>query len=135
MPLIQKVVARYPDGRIVKGTTGDFNPAGSSLSITAYDSDGTPMVHTIDIDDLKALFFVKSLEGDRAYSEHKLQPPAKPVGKSIIITFKDGETMRGSTLGTNLTRKGFLLFPSDPRSNNKRIFIVRAAVHHFVEED
>jgi hypothetical protein len=43
--------------------------------------------------------------------------------------------MRGTALGVNLSRHGFLLFPSDPGSNNKRIFVMHSAVKELRQEE
>ncbi|MDO8955490.1 MAG: hypothetical protein Q7W38_01390 [Deltaproteobacteria bacterium] len=44
------------------------------------------------------------------------------------VTFKDKEVMVGSVLGYDPKRPGFFLFPSDPHSNNLKIFVVSRAV-------
>jgi len=129
--LKQKVVARYRDGRVAKGFTEDFTPKREVFTLSEEDGRGSS---TINLKELKAIFFVKSLEGDRDHSERKLQIPEKPMGKQILIAFEDGEVIRGSALGVNLTPLGFLLFPADPNCNNKRIFVIKSAVKDFREE-
>jgi len=44
------------------------------------------------------------------------------------VTFADGETLAGSTLGYDPNRQGFFVFPVDPTSNNVRVYAVTAAV-------
>jgi hypothetical protein len=130
-PLKQKVVARYRDGRVVKGFTEDFTPKRESFTLSEEEG---RTASRIGLEELKAIFFVKSLEGDRNYSERKLQIPEKPMGKQILISFEDGEVIRGSALGVNLTPLGFFLFPADPGCNNKRIFVIKSAVKELKEE-
>jgi hypothetical protein len=46
----------------------------------------------------------------------------------VEITFTDGETLVGSTLGYDPKRPGFFIFPADPESNNARVFALSKAV-------
>ena len=128
-----QVVVRYKDGRVLKGTTADFAPNRESFTLDQVPAapDGPVMV---PVAELKAVFFVRSFEGNREYREHKLRIPTATIGRRYLLTFTDGETMRGTALGANLSRYGFLLFPSDPGGNNKRIFVVHAAVKELRQE-
>jgi len=132
--LKQNVVARYIDGRVVKGTTTDFSPRSDTFTIARELASGNLRKVHISFHDLKAVFFVKSLEGDRDYQERKLQIPGNTMGRRLLVTFRDGEVLRGTSLGTRLTSHGFLLFPADPGSNNKRIFVLREAVKEVRDE-
>lgn len=129
-----KVVVRYRNGNIVKGLTSDFAPNRTSFTLEQVPpAAGGPV--TVSIDDLKAIFFVHSFEGNREYHEQKLRVPEGTIGRRYLLTFTDGETMRGTALGVNLSRYGFLLFPADPGSNNKRIFVMHAAVKELRQEE
>ena len=67
-----KVVARYIDGRVVKGTTVDFLPTRPSFHLIPIGQGGNPIsVLEIKVSDLKAVFFVKDFNGDPAYDELK----------------------------------------------------------------
>ena len=86
----------------------------------------------LDMKDIKALFFVKDFEGNRDYHERKEFNDADVAqGRKVEITFIDGETMQGSTVGYDSKRMGFFLIPTDPNGNNTRIFVVNAAVKEF----
>ena len=89
----------------------------------------------VAIEELKAIFFVHCFTGNREYREQKLRVPEGTIGRRYLLTFTDGETMRGTALGVNLSRYGFLLFPSDPGSNNKRIYVVHSAVKELRQEE
>lgn len=129
-----KVVIRYRNGRLVKGETGDFAPNRDSFTLTQKREGALPESTKVKLEDLKAIFFVRSHEGSKDHMERKLHEPEGKIGKRLLVTFEDGETIRGTTLGTTLTPHGFLLFPADPQSNNKRIFILRGAVKRIQEE-
>ena len=132
--MLHKVVVRYKNGAVVKGTTSDFAPNRTTFTLSLEPPEaGGPA--TISYDELKAIFFVRSFQGNREYREQKLRAPEGAIGRRYLLTFTDGETMRGTALGVNLSRNGFLLFPSDPGSNNKRIFVMHSAVKELRQEE
>jgi hypothetical protein len=132
--MLHKVVVRYKNGTVVKGTTTDFAPNRTVFTLQRDASDGSGSAQ-VQLEDLKAVFFVHSFQGNREYHEQKLRIPEGTIGRRYLLTFTDGETMRGTALGVNLSRYGFLLFPSDPGSNNKRIFVIHTAVKELRQEE
>ena len=131
--MLHKVVVRYKNGTVVKGTTSDFAPNHTTFTLQPEPS-GAGEPASINFDELKAIFFVHSFQGNREYREQKLRIPEGTIGRRYLLTFTDGETMRGTALGVNLSRHGFLLFPSDPGGNNKRIFVMHSAVKELRQE-
>ena len=122
------VVARFVDGRIIKGTTDNFFPNKDAFYVRDSDAPADEKPMEIRTSDLKALFFVKDLSGDPARVERKeLDPGRPPVGRPIQVTFKDGEILVGTTTGYQPGRPGFFVEPIDPDSNNERCFVVAAA--------
>lgn len=121
-----RVVVRYQDGRVLKGVTHDFFPAKPTFHVEADSSSGPPL--TVDVATLKAIFFVKSYEGDPQHVEDLSFDNARGQGRKINVTFADGEVIAGFTMGYNPTKPGFWVFPTDAESNNARIFVVSAAV-------
>jgi hypothetical protein len=83
-------------------------------------------VEHVQLESIKAIFFVKSFEGSRHYSEFKVfthQPNGKGVW--IRVQFHDGEVMEGiapNSLDTYM-RPVFSLTPPDPRSNNETVLV------------
>lgn len=132
--MLHKVVVRYKNGTVAKGTTADFAPNRTTFTLNhELPASGEPA--TISYDELKAIFFVRSFLGNREYRDQKLRKPEGTIGRRYLLTFTDGETMRGTALGVNLSRHGFLLFPADPGSNNKRIFVLHSAVKELRQEE
>ena len=83
----------------------------------------------MNIEDLKAVFFVRDFLGNSKHVERKkLALGDRPPGRLMEVTCKDGEVMVGSTTGYDPKRPAFFLFPIDPSSNNVRIFMVTSAV-------
>lgn len=121
------VVARYADGRVLKGITRDFSPNRGIFHVDRQD--GAPAVE-LRFRQLKALFFVRTLEGDPARQDVRgfvLGPAETQQGKKIAVRFRDGEFICGYTLSWSPDREGFFLFPSDSASNNHRIFVITAS--------
>lgn len=125
---MNKVVARFTDGRLLKGMTADFFPNKDQFHLTeATAPAGTPPME-IQTAELKALFFVKEFEGRLDYRELKDFDPAHPkAGRRIRAEFDDGEVLVGTTQGYQPGRHGFFLEPADPGSNNLRCYVVAAA--------
>jgi hypothetical protein len=125
-----RIVVRYRDGRTVKGHTADFLPTRPSFHVepATADAAGARSVE-IALGDLKAVFFVKDLDGNRAYHETKEFRPGQPTaGRRIRVDLEDGEVLVGTTMGYQPNRPGFFLVPADPHSNNDRCYVVSAAV-------
>jgi hypothetical protein len=121
-----RVVARYADGRLLKGFTQNFSPDRSRFHLTPAEG-GTDGTIAVQIKDLKAVFFVRDFAGNPKYQEQR-EFAQVPQGRKVEVTFSDGEVLVGSALGYNGERAGFFFFPADPESNTLRVFIVTAAV-------
>jgi hypothetical protein len=88
----------------------------------------TGIVEHIPAMDAKAIFFVKSFEGDDRHNELKFYTRAPIVhGIWIRIEFKDGEVMEGIVHNSihYLIDSGFFLLPTDPGSNNRLVYVVK----------
>ena len=140
MPL--KVVAHDQQGKLIKGF---FQAADvSSPSELPEQSGRIParvMLTTeegkkirVNLDDMKALFFVKSFEGRKEYSEIKFFE-SNPTHEGIWarLTFEDGESLEGVIRNSLqfLNEPAFFLKPPDPQSNNQLIYVVKSALKDF----
>ena len=136
IPKIQNlVVARYRDGRMIRGVTHDFGPQEKVFHVSTVERHGRTTVdgkvYEISLSELKAVFFVKSLEGRqgppslKGLMEERLE--AQGLMK-VKITFFDGEILVGTTHGYTPERGGFFVVPMERESNNLRIFVVSDSV-------
>ena len=124
-----KIVARYRDGRTMKGTTQNFFPNKPVFHVIRKGGTGPGDVIEVKLEDLKAIFFVRDFTGNAKHVERKkLSPGERPQGRLMEVTCKDGEVIVGTTTGYDPKRSGFFLFPVDPSSNNMRVFLVTSAV-------
>jgi hypothetical protein len=123
----QAVVVRFVDGRILKGTTRDFAPNKPVFHLFPWGEE-TDKALEIPVGALKAVFFVKSYEGDKNHAAGNSFAEAKGQGRKLVVTFKDGEVVAGFTMGYNPENQGFFMVPADGNSNNARVYVVNGAV-------
>jgi len=121
------VVARFVDGRVLKGTTHDFAPHKPTFHLSVW---GEPRAKAlvVPIGALKALFFVRTYEGDAKHVDDRDLARARGQGRKIIVTFADGELLCGFTTAYSKDKQGFFVIPVDPKGNNTRVYAVTASV-------
>jgi hypothetical protein len=123
---MNRVVARYQDGRLMKGFTTDFMPAKDHFHMTLEEQGAAARPVEVRLADLKAIFFVKSFTGDPQH--HRTNEADRAgAGRRLRVVFKDGELMVGTTQGYDRSRPGFFVIPVDTAGNNERCFVVATA--------
>ena len=124
-----KIVARFLNGKIVKGYTQNFFPNRPVFHVLPMDAASKTDPEEIQVSELKAVFFVRDFFGNKGYDERKvLNPREKVQGRLIEVTFRDGEVLLGSTTGYDPKRSGFFFFPIDPKSNNIKAYILSSGI-------
>jgi small nuclear ribonucleoprotein (snRNP)-like protein len=133
----QKVVIRFNSGKILKGYVKDFS---TDTKVVNLEEAETHIEHRIPISDLKAIFFVKTFEGDSEYRDKKSYGIRKNIGHKIYIKFNDGESLIGFLEGELPWKKGFFLskpdikvtgfflIPVDSESNNIKVFVLVSSI-------
>ena len=117
-----KVVVKFKDQKILKGTTSDFFPNKSQFHLKIENGE----ILDIKVEDLKAIFFVKDYDGNKDRKK-SYTDEITGTGRKMQVDFSDGESIVGFTLGYSPDRKGFYLTPADAGGNNLRIFVVKSA--------
>jgi hypothetical protein len=128
---LNHVVARFRDGRTLKGTSLNVDPTRPTFHVRT--PEGAIEVRLID---LKALFYVKNHTGNPAHNEALAETPGDPRlvgGKRIAVRFEDGETVVGMSNRYPPLGAFFFMLPIDPKSNNLRILVNRAATLSITE--
>jgi hypothetical protein len=120
---LTKVVVAFAEGKRLAGYIYNFSPVRDSFDLLPQNDPLQQRGTTIEMKDLKAIFFVKDFIGNsadraRGYVDSPLH------GRKIEVAWNDGETILGKTEGFNPQKPGFFLFPTDERGNNIRIFVV-----------
>jgi len=126
-----RIVIRFRDGRLLKGYTSDFTPLKDTFHLTSAQGNDKGTSYNVATEDLKAVFFVKTFEGNKAYVEKKRFDEVDTTylqGRRVKLEFFDGEIMRGVSPGYSRGRKGFFIIPVDPKSNNEKIYVISNAL-------
>lgn len=135
---LPRVVLHVRTGKLMKGRLTDFTPTADTVHLQpASKPVGSPLA--VKVSELKAIYYVRSLAGNRQYKKTRYFGPAETKGKRIMVRFKDGEILCGFIKGelpwrdgvlTSLdpNRKGFFIYPADAGGNNIRIFVTATAV-------
>ena len=120
-----KIVIHFKDGSVFKGNTHDFSPDKKFFHFIHSNGE----IKEVDVEDLKAIFFVKDSVGnkDHVYLYDDLIAGG---GKKTAVDFIDGERIIGYVLGYSAQRQGFFMMPADLRGNNERIYIVKSATQN-----
>lgn len=139
-----KIVAHLRTGKLLKGYADlplptDNNgvvatvPVSLPKQISVEVLDGGRK-HALAMSALKALFFVKSFQGNSQYSEIKFfNGEPKIEGLWVHLTFSDNEKTEGIVHNSLafLTDPGFLMKPPDPNSNNQAVYVLKESLTHF----
>lgn len=138
-----RIVIRYED-RAVRGFA-EVTDLGSvdqllhssqqypleSIRLRLLDSQAVEEVPTKDA---KAVFFVKTFEGDlkhRALHFHEHAPVMQ--GLWVRVHFYDNEMIEGIVSNTSdfVLQDGFFLMPTDPNGNNKLVYVLKGGLKDF----
>ena len=125
----QRLVVRYMDGRRENGVSFALKPKEPIFHLDEVDEEGvtTGKTHQVRFSDLKAVFFVKSFDGN--FDKSAKFREWTPEGTEMVVEFRDGEIIRGTTLHRyNELDERFYLVPEDQTSNNISILVEAAAV-------
>lgn len=85
----------------------------------------------VDTSSAKAVFFVKSFDGRREYSEIKFFVNSPTIqGIWVQVRFKDNEYLEGVIHNSvhHLVEPGFFLKPPDPNSNNEMVYVLKSSI-------
>jgi hypothetical protein len=125
---VNKVVARFVGGRVLKGTTADFYPARPRFHVTPEGAAADSAPVEVKVADLKAVFFVRDFTGDpRHVEKNAFDAKGASAGRRIKVVFADGEVLLGTTTGHQRDRPGFFIVPADAESNIERCYVVAGA--------
>ena len=129
--LKKKVVVKYEDGKIIKGWVEDFRPDRETFILHPLIEYSEEERLDINFDSLKAVFFVKDFAGNKNYKKVRkfdVKTKVTPGQRKLIVKFKDGENLYGTSHSYGRYKIGFFVYPIDPKDNNERIFIIHSAV-------
>lgn len=120
-------------GDIAKGYTEDFSTAKAKFFlISILDPLDKKEIY---LENLKAVFFVRSFRGNFLHIDSHDFSEATVSGKHIVVSFFDGELLSGSSEAVQRDETGFFLFPIDPEANTLKAFVINSFIESidFVE--
>jgi len=129
--LKKKAVVKYQNGEIVKGWVQEFNPDRKAFILFPLIEYSEEERMEINFNSLKAVFFVKDFIGDKNYKKVRtfnVDLKITPSQRKLIVNFKDGENLYGTSHDYGRSKVGFFVYPIDPKDNSERIFVVHSAV-------
>ncbi len=129
--LKKKVVVKYQDGKIIKGWIEDFRPDRESFIFYPLIEYSEEEMLEIKFSSLKAVFFIKDFAGNKNYKKVRkfdVKTKVTPGQRKLIVKFKDGEHLYGTSHGYGRYKVGFFVYPIDPKDNSERIFAIHSAV-------
>jgi hypothetical protein len=118
-----KAVIAFLDGRRLKGYIYNFSAQKDRFRLFLEQDTLRGEGTDVQMKDLKAIFFAKDFVGNSEYTESRILTSQNGCRKAEV-TFCDGEKLVGTTDAYNSQKIGFFLVPSDPRSNNLRVFVI-----------
>jgi len=127
MAMSNRVVAHFLDGRVIKGTSLDVAPTKPDCHIRTEDRQMVPVA----LADLKALYFVKSMEGnpDHHYANEPATGDPRLAGSHrVVLRFKDGECLMALANRYPPIGSFFFVLPVDAEGNTVRVLVNRAAL-------
>ena len=124
---LRKVILRYTDGRTLPAYAPIFEEGQDPVPIV--DLEGQPL--RVPLEDLKALFFVRTFSGNLDYDapDALTALPYPDGGRIVRLDFLDGEHIfcdlaQAHADGTG----GFFVTVLDPKDNNLLIYVNPAAL-------
>ena len=128
--LKKKVVVKYQNGEIVKGWIEYFRPDRKSFILFPLIEYSEEERMEINFNSLKAVFFVRDFIGDKDYKKVRtfnVDLKITPSQRKLIVNFKDGEHLYGTSHSYGRYKVGFFVYPIDPKDNSDRIFVIHKA--------
>ena len=92
---------------------------------------GSNAVEDVPTENLTALFYVKSFDGDPRHRDINFHAYVPTVdGIWMRLEFDNGEIMEGLVYNSlrYLLDPGFFLLPTDPESNNKLVYVMKQSL-------
>jgi len=128
---MMKVIVKFLTGEEKKGNIMFFNTNNPTFPLQVEKEDKTSEMHTVIIDLVKAIYFLKKEELSKTTLRKETIEQSKYAGTvafKLMVEFKDGEVLHGTTLKYSPNDKGFFLIPLNPADKSERIYVNAEAV-------
>lgn len=91
----------------------------------------TNAIEDVPSDEVTALFYVKSFDGDPEHRDLNFHSHVATVdGVWVRLEFDNGEVMEGLVYNSlrYLVDPGFFVLPTDPDSNNRLVYVIKKSL-------
>lgn len=122
-------VVAFLDGRRMKGYIYSFSAQKDHFRLFFARDTAQGEGVEVQMKDLKAIFFARDFVGNSEYSASQ-ELNSQNQCRKAEVTFHDGEKLVGTADAYDPQRIGFFLVPTDPRSNNLRVFVIAKNATH-----
>jgi hypothetical protein len=134
----EQAVLHLRAGKLQKGLLIGFTPTANTVRLQ-LESEPAKAPIEVKVSDLKAIYYVRTLSGNKQYKKKRYFGSIETKGKRIMVRFKDSEILCGFIEGdlpwkdgfltlSDPDLKGFFIYPADPEGNNTKVFVVTTAV-------
>jgi hypothetical protein len=133
------VIVHVKDGPLVKGVLRWHAPSGDGAllpqlpSVLHIQPESQVGSSTVRLADAKAVFFVRTLEGNAEYEDVKFYSGCSASNMWIRVRLFDGEALEGRTENniSLLVEPGFWLRPTDNMANNLLVYVPKSSAVDF----
>lgn len=132
-----RVTVKYLHGEEITGEVMLFNVNKPTFPLQVEGPGGIPETRAVRVDAVKMILFLKKEEpgGSRVRTETIDQSIyAGTLAFRLIVEFRDGEVIHGSTLKYSPNDPGFFLIPLNPADRSDRIYVNAQSVKHVVSK-
>ncbi|HVH71688.1 MAG TPA: hypothetical protein VNB49_11325, partial [Candidatus Dormibacteraeota bacterium] len=119
----RKAVVAFLDGRRLKGYIRNFSAQQVRFRVYSEQESEQNEGTDVQMKDLKAIFFARDPVGGSGHAEPQTLA-SRNQGRRAEVLFRDSEKLVGTTDAYDPQGIGFFLVPTDPRSNNLRVFVI-----------
>lgn len=128
-----RVIVKFISGEEQTGDVLYFNINQPNFHLQVGYEKGKSEIHTVNINSVKAILFLKKEEPSVSLLRRETIEQSMFAGTlayKLVVEFKDGEVINGSTLKYNPNDKGFFLIPLNPADRSEKIYVNAQASKH-----
>ncbi len=129
---VPSVEVVFLDGNKAEGRVMNFNMKRKAFHLLTSDTEEAQATKPIMFSDVKMIHFLKEEDKSVHYKlvEEGIEKSESvaPAGYKLIVEFKDGEFLHGSTHKYSPDEAGFYIVPDNPESPYEKIYVNQDAV-------
>jgi hypothetical protein len=128
---MMRVIVHFLTGEEITGNLMFFNINQPIFPLEVDKEAGKSETQKVGLDSVKAIYFLKKEELSKTSLRKETIEQSKYAGTvtfKLMVEFKDGELLHGTTLKYSPNDKGFFLIPLNPSDKSERVYVNAEAV-------